>query len=151
ANGSPRGLALRTNTGFDINRAYYNMMGADDVAADRSIRYVQRDDDQQRQQILAAGQEPRPGRVQVDQVPDGLMVPTPDTAAPVLQDLTPDEIDPSSDFVIEVVATDDTQVRTVTLMLSNDVDGTTSTLNLQRDLSETDTYRHTITAADLMG
>lgn len=150
ANGSPRGIAIRTRTGFDINRAYYNMGGADDVSADRSIRY-QVTTDLRLQEIVEAGAVPSPGRVQADQVPTGLMIPEVDGAAPTLTDLTPEEIDPAADFVIEAQITDDIQVRRVTLELRNDVDADSLTVNLTHDPGAPDSYRHTVVAADLIG
>lgn len=147
ANGSPRGIDIRTNTGFSLNRAYYNMDGADDTAADQGIRYAA-SDDLALQRILDTAPA-SPGRVQVDQVPGGLAVPADDTAAPVITDRTTAEIDPAAGFTIDLGITDDTQVRTVTVELRNDVDEAVTTLNLLH--AGDDAYRSTVNAADLMG
>ena len=147
ANGSPRGIAIRTNTGIEVNRAYYNMEGAADTAADRGVRYAPTDDATLQQQIapLAAS----PGRVQVDQAADGLIVRAQDEASPVIDDRTVDEIDPADGFRIELGVTDDIRVSTVSVELRNDIDESPTTLNLLRE--EDDVYSHAVAAADLTG
>lgn len=147
ANGSPRGIAIRTNTGIEVNRAYYNMDGAADTAADRGVRFAPTDDATLQEQIdpLAAS----PGRVQVDQVPGGLIVRPQDEAAPVIDDRTVDEIDPADGFRVELGVTDDVRVSTVSLELRNDVDDAPTSVSLLR--GDGDVYAHTVAAADLTG
>ncbi|NHI16153.1 metallophosphoesterase [Microbacterium excoecariae] len=147
ANGSARGIAVRTNTGFAVNRAYYNMAGADDTSADQGIHY--RASAEGGLQEIVEVRAASPGRVQVDQVPDGLVVPAEDAGPPTAQDLTAGEIDPSSAFPIAWRITDDRQVRTATLTLTNDIDADPQVVTLTHDGS--DGYAHEIAAADLMG
>ncbi|MGO1849448.1 lamin tail domain-containing protein [Microbacterium sp.] len=147
ANGSARGLAIRTNTGFDINRAYYNMEGADDTNADQGIRYAPTDDEKLQDQVESF--PATPGRVQVDQVGDGLVVPAPDEAEPVIEDRTAAEIDPTQDFLLSLGVTDDIRVSTVSVELRNDVDEAVQTVNLLH--AGDDAYEHTVAAADLTG
>ncbi|MGI6879117.1 metallophosphoesterase [Microbacterium sp. gxy059] len=147
ANGSARGIAIRTNTGFPVNRAYYNMAGASDVQPDQGIRYTGTDD--AGLQRIADVRPASPGRVQVDQVADGLVVPPADEAAPVVDDRTVSEIDPSADFELDLGVTDDVQVRTVTVELRNDIDEDPQILNLVH--AGDDAYRHAVAAADLTG
>ncbi|MDT9592830.1 lamin tail domain-containing protein [Nocardioides zeae] len=150
ANGSPRGIDIRTNTGFSVNRAYYNMAGASDVADNRGIQYTASADDQGLQTIVA-GRDPSPGRVQVDQVPGGLIVPPADAEAPQVADRTGAEIDPAAGLAIDLAVTDDVQVRTVTLELRNDVDDEPVAVNLVRDPADPTAYRHTVHPADVAG
>lgn len=150
ANGAARGVSIRTNTGFELNRAYYNMAGADDVSADLGIRYGTTPGDSTLQQLLDVT-APTPGAVQPDQVPEALLVTPPDTQPPAVDDLTVEEIDPAVDLTIEARITDDVQVRTVTLELRNDVDADVRTVNLRHDPDDPQTYRYTVITADLIG
>ncbi|UFU08028.1 lamin tail domain-containing protein [Ruania halotolerans] len=148
ANGSPRGVEIRTNTGFGINRAYYNMTDADDTSADQGIRYAVNPEDLSLQTLVDTAPA-TPGAVQADQVPDGLMIVPEDTVAPVIEGGTADEIDPAEDFTLEFTLTDDVQVRTATLTLTNDVDDAPREVSLTH--GPDDRYTHTVTAADLTG
>ncbi|MGP6170784.1 lamin tail domain-containing protein [Microbacterium sp. A204] len=148
ANGTPRGVEVITNTGHSINRGHYNLAGADDTMVDQGIRYVTSDDDLTLQRIL--GITPAtPGAIQADQVPAGLMIPAPDTTAPVIENRTAGEIDPAADFALSFGITDDMLTRTVTLELANDVDGEMPAVNLS-DAGD-GAYVHTIPAVDLTG
>lgn len=147
SNGGARGVALRTNTGHGINRAYYNMTEADDTAADQGIRYTGSDD--VALQHLLDTQPASPGRVQTDQVPGGLMIVAEDQSAPEVADHTVDTIDPAEDFVVDLSITDDVQVKTVTLNLHNDVD--TDPIQLNMLASGEDGYSSTVASADLRG
>ncbi|QOR69306.1 lamin tail domain-containing protein [Ruania alkalisoli] len=151
ANGSSRGLAIRTNTGFDVNRAYYNMTEADDTSPDQGIRYAVSEDLQL--QTLLDTAPATPGRVQADQIPDGLMVVPEDMTAPVIEDLTPAEIDPTQDFTLEFEITDDVQVRTATLSLTNDIDVAADAPPREVNLTHAgdNLYRTTVSAVDLTG
>ncbi|GHD13794.1 lamin tail domain-containing protein [Zhihengliuella salsuginis] len=147
ANGSARGVALRTSTGHGVNRAYYNMTEADDTAADQGIRYTGSED--VALQNLLDARPASPGRVQTDQVPGGLMVPDEDTAAPAVTDNTVETIDPAEDFVVDLAITDDVQVKTVTLNLHNDVD--TDPIRLNMLATGADRYTYAVASADLTG
>ncbi|MDR5701880.1 metallophosphoesterase [Agromyces aerolatus] len=149
ANGSPRGIEIMTNTGFTVNQAQYNMVaGVDDTFPDRSIRYGIDAADQTVQRLLGLD-TPTPGRVQADQVPSGLMIEASDTTLPVVEDRNAAEIDPTVDFVPAFHITDDVQVRTVTMTLTNDVDPGARVLNLTP--AEGDVYRHRVHWVDLAG
>ncbi|WP_229054336.1 lamin tail domain-containing protein [Aeromicrobium sp. Leaf350] len=149
ANGSPRGIAIRTNTGFPVNRAYYNMAGADDVDADVAIAYGRTDDIGL--QTIVARRDASPGRVQVDQVAAGLVVVPDDTSAPVVADRTADTIDPTAGFLLDLQVSDDVQVRTVTVEVSNDVDTDPRTVNLVRSTADPLAYGTVVNAADVVG
>jgi hypothetical protein len=149
ANGSPRGIAIRTNTGFDVNRAYYNMAGADDVDADVAIVYGGTAGDTGLQSIVTR-REPSPGRVQVDQVADGLVVVPDDATAPVVDDRTAATIDPATGFVLDLRISDDVQVRTVTVEVAHDVDTEPRVLNLVHGADPT-AYGTVVHAADVAG
>ncbi|KAA9085219.1 lamin tail domain-containing protein [Microbacterium radiodurans] len=147
ANGSARGIAIETNTGRHVSSAFYNLNGARDTAADRGIRYTATDDlTTQRILDVAAA---TPGRVQADQVPAGLMIVPADTSAPVIEDRTAGAIEPGQNFAVTAAVTDDVQVRTVTLAISNDVDREPVRWNLVDD--GTGVLSHVLQAADLTG
>ncbi|MET0304199.1 MAG: lamin tail domain-containing protein [Microbacteriaceae bacterium] len=149
ANGSPRGIEIETNTGFSVNRAYYNMTaGVDDVHPDQGIHYAVQPDQTDLQRML--GVTPAtPGAVTAEQVPAGLMVLPVDTTPPVIDDQTAAEFDPSADLVIDLGLTDDVQVRTATLEIANDVDADTRVINLTA--ASDGRYRFPVNRADLTG
>lgn len=153
ANGSPRGIEILTNTGFSVNRAYYNMGETDDSVVNQGIRYAVTPEDLMLQRMLGVTVA-TPGVVQEDQVPAGLMIEPADTVAPTVEDLTvypvePPAIDPAANFTIELSASDDTQVRTLELELANNVDDDIRSLKLVQ--GEDGIYRHVVNAADLIG
>ncbi len=150
ANGSARGVAIRTNTGFPVNRAYYNMAGADDVDADVAILYGPVAGDPGLQAIVAR-RDPSPGRVQVDQVAGGLVVVADDTAPPVVDDRTAPTIDPLTGFVLDLRISDDVQVRTVTARISNDVDTEPRSLNLVHAAADPQAFGTVVHPADVAG
>lgn len=149
ANGSARGIAIRTNTGFPVNRAYYNMAGADDVDPDVGIQYGQSGDIGL--QAIVARREASPGRVQVDQVADGLVVVADDATAPVVDDRTAAVIDPLTGFVLDLRISDDVQVRTVTVEVSNNVDTEPRVLNLVHSATDPLAYSTVVHPADVAG
>ncbi|WP_411720547.1 lamin tail domain-containing protein, partial [Mycetocola sp.] len=148
ANGSPRGIEVLTNTGFSVNRAYYNMGDTDDTQADQGIRYAVTAEDLGLQRMLGVTSA-TPGAVQEDQVPAGLMIDPVDTVAPVIEDSTAASIDPAANFTVELRASDDVQVRTLALELSNNVDDGIRSVNLVAGADGI--YRHVVNAADLIG
>jgi hypothetical protein len=160
ANGSARGMEIVTNTGFALNRAYYNMVSTvDDVDADQGIQYGFDAADITKQTLLRKAPA-TPGSVTADQVPAGLVVVAPDTQAPEITDNTGDTVDPAVDFPIDFMITDDRQVRTVRLTVTNDVDRTPTTIDLlgrPADPADTDPndprsrYTHEIPGVDLYG
>ncbi|MBN9201181.1 MAG: lamin tail domain-containing protein [Microbacterium chocolatum] len=149
ANGSPRGLEIVTNTGFSVNRAYYNLGGVDDTTADQPVQYAAGRDDLTMQTKLGTAAA-TPGAVYAEQVEPGLMVAPADSTAPTVTDTTAAEIAPGADFPIVHTITDDTQVRTVTLEVKSNLDEAPIRFDL---LAERDgqTYRYVIPAVDLTG
>jgi len=160
ANGSARGMQIVTNTGFALNRAYYNMVSTvDDVDAEQGIQYGFDAADITKQALLRKAPA-TPGSVTADQVPAGLVVVPTDAQAPAVTDNTGDTVDPAVDFPIDFTITDDRQVRTVRLTVSNDVDQTPTVIDLlgQRvDPADTDPadplsrYAYEIPGVDLYG
>ncbi|MDN8549082.1 lamin tail domain-containing protein [Microbacterium sp. NM3R9] len=149
ANGSPRGIAVETNTGRHVSTAMYNLDGADDTVADQGIRYTVGDDlATQRIVDLAPA---TPGAVQADQVPAGLMIVAPDTQAPTIVDRTAGEIQPGTDFTITATVTDDVLARTVSLTLANDVDTVSSPVRANLLDAGDGTVSFVVNAADLIG
>lgn len=149
ANGSPRGVAIETNTGRHVSTAMYNLDGADDTVADQGIRYtVGADLATQRIVDLAPA---TPGAVQPDQVPAGLMIVAPDAQAPTIVDRTAGEIQPGADFTITATVTDDVLARTVSLTLANDVDTVNSPVRANLLDAGDGTVSFVVNSADLIG
>ncbi|WP_309070714.1 calcineurin-like phosphoesterase C-terminal domain-containing protein [Arthrobacter sp.] len=147
ANGSPRGLEISTNTGFGLNRAYYNLDGADNTVPDQGIHYAVNPDDPTRQTLITTAPA-TPGEVTPDQVPSGLVVLPPDSIAPSVTDTTAGSIDPMADFSFKATATDDQQVRTVTLHLRSNVDAEFKTHNVKA--GQDNRYEHILDVFDPM-
>ena len=145
ANGSPRGLEIATNTGFGQNRAYYNLDGADNTSADQGIQFAVNPEDSSRQ-ILTGTATASPGSVTPDQVQAGLTVLPTDSADPSVTDATAKSIDPAADFSFEATATDDQQVRTVTLNLRSNLEAEFQTHNLKA--GQDDSYEHVLDVFD---
>jgi hypothetical protein len=160
ANGSARGMQIVTNTGFALNRAYYNMVSTvDDVDADQGIQYGF-DPADIGKQVLLRKAAATPGTVTSEQVPAGLVVLPRDSRAPVITDVTGGTVDPALDFPIAFNVTDDNRVTTVRLTVINDVDRTPVTIDLlgkPLDPADPDpadphsSYSHEIAGVDLYG
>ncbi|WP_458116220.1 calcineurin-like phosphoesterase C-terminal domain-containing protein [Arthrobacter sp. D2-10] len=110
ANGSPRGLEISTNTGFGLNRAYYNLDGADNTVPDQGIHYAVNPDDPTRQTLITTAPA-TPGEVTPDQVPSGLVVLPPDSIAPSVTDTTAGSIDPMAPPGVLTLDIKNTEVR----------------------------------------
>ena len=154
ANGSGRGLEIRTRTGDSVHRAFYNLSGADDTQPDQGIQYRTGDgaDGEQPDFSRAAktGLAPAtPGAVDPSQVPAELVDVPADAQAPEVRDLSPAELDPSADAVISHEVTDDVQARTVTLHLRSSAEDEFTPITVRR--TEGDRFDHAIPAADLTG
>lgn len=147
ANGSPRGLEITTNTGISLNRAYYNLDGADNTFPDQGIQYAVNPDDLSRQTLTGTAAA-TPGKVAADQVPAGLMVLPVDSVAPSVTDATGQTVNPAADFSFVAEATDDQQVRTVTLHLRSNLDTEFTTHNVKA--GQDDRYEHLLDVFDPM-
>jgi hypothetical protein len=148
ANGAARGLEVVTNTGFAVNRAYYNLDGADDTTPDQGIQFGHDPQDPARQALLGTAPA-SPGRVTADQVPAGLVVPPVDAAAPEVVDATAAEAQPGEPFEVSLTVTDDVRALTVTLELATSADDAPSVHDLET-VGE-DRYRHVVEPVDLIG
>ncbi|WP_157078942.1 lamin tail domain-containing protein [Herbiconiux solani] len=148
ANSSARGIEIITNTGQRINRAYYNLAGADDTTADQGIQYAV-DPKALTRQTLVKQAPASPGSVTADQVPAGLMVPPADHSAPVVTDTSPTVVKRAADLPFHFEITDDVLVRTVTLHWKTNADAGYRTVNLENDGSNG--YGFTVPAVDLTG
>jgi hypothetical protein len=160
ANGSARGMEIVTNTGFALNRAFYNMVvGVDDVNADQGIQYGYDAADTTRQTLLRQAAA-SPGTVTADQVPAGLVVLPDDSTAPAVVDNTGDTVDPALDFPIDLTVTDEQLVRTVRLTVRNDIDAEPVVVDLTAAAADPAdpapgdpfaSYVHSIAGVDLYG
>lgn len=147
ANGSRRGLEIATNTGFGVNRAYYNLAGADNTFADQGIQYAVNPEDPTRQTLTGTAPA-SPGTVTANQVSATPVVLPIDSAAPSLTDATAQSINPAADFSFSATATDDQQVRTVTLHVRNNLEADFATHYLKA--GQDDRYEHILDVFDPM-
>jgi len=160
ANGSARGMEIVTNTGFALNRAFYNMVvGVDDVNADQGIQYGYDPADIGKQTLLRQAAA-SPGTVTADQVPAGLVVLPDDNTAPAVVDTTGDTVDPALDFPIDLTVTDEQLVRTVRLTVRNDIDSEPVVVDLTAAAEDPadpapgdpfSSYVHSVAGVDLYG
>ena len=157
ANGGSRGIQISTNTGTDVSRAYYftddqttpttaiqyawNPQGASPIwapqPADGTVQTLLRLD------------TPTPGSVSDDQVRPALRPAPAAGTAPVITDLTGGTEMPSTpglDLGFDI--TDDHEVRTVTLTLTDNL-GATITRNLT--FGAANRYLYAVPQADLFG
>ncbi|MFP5360035.1 MAG: metallophosphoesterase, partial [Actinomycetes bacterium] len=148
ANGSIRGMEIITNTGVSINRAYYNVDGADDTAVNQGIQYAV-DGEGDTVQALTGIAAASPGRVDDAQIHPALAVAPAGGEAPAIVDLTATTFTPGEPFTVEATVTDDVLVRTVTLTLNSDVDTAPQVLNLTP--GEDGVFRTRIAAVDTAG
>lgn len=148
ANGSPRGIEIVTNTEYSVNRGYYNLGGAKDVAANRGIHYASNPDDRRLQLKQSIGTA-SPGTVAASQVPSGLMVVPEDVAAPAVEPRTGTTFAPGEPLEIVAAISDDVLVRTATVEVSNDVDAEPVILNLVPGADGL--FRTTVPGADTIG
>lgn len=153
ANGAMRGVALRTNTGYTVSRAYYNMsvgQGTKDTVADQGLHYTAgTDTDRPEVQRILETSAATPGQVSQQQVGESLIVAPTDTTSPVIENRTIASTDGTGDLTISAHITDNQQVRTVELTYRNNVDNTDRTLQLKRGSG--DVYSTTIASGDLAG
>ncbi|MCK2200795.1 metallophosphoesterase [Corynebacterium callunae] len=147
ANGSARGMQIQTNTGEIVNRGYYNMAGASDVAANRGLQYAVDPSDLSKQKLLGNG-APTPGATDKSQIPHPLQPVVADTSAPKVTDNTIKSVNPAEPFVFSFAVTDDTQVRTVTLHIKSSADQAARDINLTVSEGQ---YKWELPAADITG
>ncbi|HET6919965.1 MAG TPA: lamin tail domain-containing protein, partial [Jiangellaceae bacterium] len=140
ANASGRGMEIRSNTGFTLNKGYYNVSGADDVDPDQGIQYAY-DRANPRLQVLTGKATATPGYAAPAQVPGGLVVAPADTSPPAVTDLTDETTDPSADLAFQFRIDDDVRALTATLSIWNDVDGTPRRVNLVRSPADDYNYK----------
>ncbi|WP_309135719.1 metallophosphoesterase [Cellulomonas sp.] len=148
ANGSPRGIEVMTRTGHTVNRAYYNMGGARDVATDQGIHYGVDPADFSWQRLLRTSAA-TPGSVSADQVPTTLTTPVADTRAPRIEDGAPDVVDPTVPLTFAADVSDDRQVKRVELWVRSDLDAAERMVPVQDDGSGG--YATSIPPVDLIG
>jgi hypothetical protein len=166
ANGSPRGMEIRTKSGTTVNRVFYNMNGANDVAANQGIQYAY-DPDKPATGVLIGHTEATPTRVAPEQVPTAPLHWPADASAPVIDDRTPKEFAADEDAVFRFTVTDDVLTRKVTLRLKSNADQDFTAYNLVAEAAggqesggqdggpaaggSATTYTFTVPKADLLG
>ncbi|WP_396668796.1 metallophosphoesterase [Microbacterium sp. R86528] len=147
ANTAARGIEIVTNTGFSVNRAYYNLGGVDDTTPDMPVQYAVNAADTTLQTKLGTAVA-TPGSIYPEQVEAGLMIVAPDAVLPAIVDATETEITPGEDFAMAFTASDDVQVKTFILSVRNNLEERYTDVEL---LADGDHYSHAINAVDLTG
>lgn len=150
ANGSPRGLAVSTNTGFEISVGYYNVeTGVDDTDPDQGIQYSY-PTDKSRQMKKIGYKAATPGSVDENQVPAEPATVSIDSDAPEITDLTKaDEVNQKDDLDLAAKVADSNQIVTVKLRYKiDDQDWKEAFLEENFD---TTFYEQTIYSPDLIG
>ena len=130
-NSRDRIILIATNTGHELVSAAYNQ-GVNDVAENMGIKYTYpRDGGIEMVMISSRKERGTPGTLEPGQVPDEPLDLPPDTVAPTVKDLTPDEeVDLTKPIVLTAEAQDDRLVRTMTLHYKTERDGEYRRVNL---------------------
>ncbi|WP_425437718.1 metallophosphoesterase [Mumia flava] len=144
ANGGPRGIQVRTNTGHEISRADY--MSDAETVADQPIQYRWESGTVQTQVGIDTAS---PGYTAPSQVPSGLVGDPANDEAPEVVDLRGGpEVPVTDDLELAFDVTDDHQVRTVALTLDTDVD---EPVTHQLAFDGPNRYYYTVPDVDLYG
>ena len=148
ANGSPRGMELRTRTGEKVHRVNYNVTGEKDPAKDIGIHYAANPDDPGNANILEKSAA-TPGSIKPEQAPGSVIDIPEDAEAPVIKDQSPKSLDPNKNGELKFKITDNVQVRRVELTLSSNADPEPQVHNVTNNGDGN--YTFTIPKADLLG
>lgn len=160
ANGSLRGMEIQTRTGYTVSRVFYNENGAHDPKANHGIHYKVNPDNFQVSEISEVSKA-TPGQAAPSKVPSKPVKLNADTEKPVIEDQTAKSFDPSKDAEIKVKATDNVQVRRLTVSLQSNTDDKPMVKDLvanengefilpiaQADLTGKEYFEYTIEASD---
>ncbi len=148
ANGSLRGMEIQTRTGKTVNRVFYNEDGLDDTQANQGIHYAVNPENFQVSEIGEISKA-TPGQAAPAKVPSKLVKLNEDTEKPALVDQTAKSLDPTKDAQITIKATDNVQVRRLTVSLQSNTDDKPMVKDLLAN--EDGTFTLTIPQADLTG
>jgi len=152
ANGSQRGVGVATKAGNTIAMATYNEVAdVKDTAANMGINYKYPLDGSTNMLKLNAGSVfGTPGSVTPDQVPGEPIQVEEDTAAPEVKDLTEiDTINQTEDLQLTVEASDDKDVKRVTVYYRTDENGDFKQVDLIKN-EQTGYYHHTVYTPELI-
>lgn len=151
ANSGARGVKIASNVKDVSDYVTYNMNGADNTSADRSITFQNQYTDGAFSSAMTSDEEaPTPGTVKVSQKPYYAAELPETAAAPVLTDQTPETFSDSSSLIFQVEAVSrDTAVKTVRLYVRDSHSDTYEMYNLLRSLG--DVFTREIPGVDLTG
>ncbi|KZZ85071.1 lamin tail domain-containing protein [Bacillus sp. SJS] len=147
-----RGLVVATNSGRELNVAYYNdVPNVNDAATDKGINYTFPQDGSTKQlKVNAAKEKATPGVVKEYQVPSKPVQLIEDKTSPTINDLTDKtSTDELSDFAITAEALDNEEVKSVKLFVKTD-NGIYKESIIKQDYNDT-LYHHTVYLPDLIG
>ncbi len=151
ANSGARGVKIATNVKDVLDYITYNMNGADNTTADRSITYQNRYSDGSFTSVMVSDDsEPTPGRVTDSEKPRYQAELPNEAAAPVLTDRTADTFDQEESLVFELEAvSQDTAIKTVRLYLRDNNSTSFEVYNLLRESG--DVFAKELPSVDLYG
>lgn len=151
ANSGARGLRIASNVKDDIDFVTYNMNGADDTYADKSITYQNQHVNGSFQSVMTSNSaKPTPGSVTAGEKPDYEAKLTVPANAPVLTDKTAGSFDNTTESLRFAVtaASEETTVKTVTLYLKYNGKDAFESYNLLR--SNGDEFEKTLENIDIL-
>lgn len=151
ANSGARGVKIATNVKDNIDYVTYNMNGADNTSADKSITFQSQYQEDVFTSVLTADDaDPTPGTVS-DSAKPVYQAELPETAAePVLTDRTPETFNGEEDlsFALDAVS-QDTTIKTVHLYVKDNYSDGYEMYNLLRENG--DSFSKSLSAVDLYG
>jgi len=148
ANSGARGIKIDTNTGLDLDKALYNMKGADDTDPDQGIQYSYNSKDPS-DLVMTRKVSATPGTVIPSQVPTNRLHVTEDSELPSIKDNSAAIIDPAVDFDFNVDMSDNTSVKTAILYLKSNVDSDYTKYNLT--VSSDGKFHKILSSTDVIG
>ncbi|MNO21515.1 Endo-1,4-beta-xylanase A precursor [compost metagenome] len=159
ANGSARGLVVKTNTEREISSAYYDPAttyadgsAGDETREDKALLYKYPVNGGIEMNKVSSGAKfPTPGVVEPDQVPSVPVHVTLDLEKPVVVDYTGvSEVDQSAKLDLKASAEDNVAVTSVEVFVASDKQPDFVKHNLSQDYNDT-LYHFALSSADLIG
>ena len=151
ANSGARGVKIATNVKDSIDYVTYNMNGADNTTADKTITFRSQYIDETFESLLTADDaDPTPGAVSESAKPDYRAELPASVSEPQLTDRTPAEFNSDSDltFALDAVS-EDTTIKTVHLYVKDNNSDSYEMYNLLRENG--DSFSKSLSAVDLYG
>ncbi|WP_226577629.1 lamin tail domain-containing protein [Halobacillus litoralis] len=153
SNSGNRGLVVATNTGHEIVTTEYNdEANKKDPSANKGIVYAFPTDGSNKMvKVSSAVKEATPAAVETYQIPETLVETTEDQEEPQVEDLTNiKEVNEKDNLQLRFDASDNKEVKTVTLYYKNNAQKEYTSVDLQEDYDD-GFYHHTIYSPVMIG